>query len=114
MRRTVKIELGTFATASVEANLGCDVLTGLQLAVTDYVRKLEVGAAPTSIPCLPAGTPPAESKRGFELPLDGSTLTTLRSEAAREGVSVSRLAAHAVFVYLAELDRLTPASAPVA
>jgi hypothetical protein len=110
MRTIVKVALGTFARAGIEAHLGSDVLTGLRVALVDYARKLESGSSPIEIPRFCRGAVPAAVD--FELPVDRPTLAILEREAERQGASVSQLAAHAVLACLAELDRMTPASGP--
>jgi hypothetical protein len=102
----VKIALGTFACRGVETHLGSDVATGAQAALAEYVRKIRDGVAPAVVPRFALEAAEPAPATAFELTLDEQTWTTLELEAARQGTSLSRLAAHSVLVYLAELDRL--------
>jgi hypothetical protein len=105
---TLKVSLGTFARSGIEANLGPDVPAGVQLALADYVRRIDSGVCPVGLPKFDLGDVSAAS---FELPVDAHTLAVLKREAMRAGASVDEIAAHSVLLYLAELDRLSPPNA---
>lgn len=104
----MKITLGTFACKGIETSLDVDVVMTVRTALADYARRVESGAPPAGLP--PFASEPAEPApaQSLDLSLDEKTWATLTREAARQGTTLSRLAAHTVLVYLAELDRLTP------
>ena len=88
--------------------MGRDVPAGIQTALDEYVRRIDSGVPPIGLPGLAREAPGATSAVSFDLPVDEHTLAVLTREAAREGASVSEIAAHSVLLYLADLDRLTP------
>lgn len=89
--------------------MGSDLSVGVSAAVAEYTRRLDSDVPPVEIPDLAAHAP-AEPVRVVDLPLSRETLAALRREAARQRASVSELVAHSVLIYLAEIDRMTPAS----
>jgi hypothetical protein len=105
--RNVKVALGTFACNGIEAFLDADIPTGVQAVLSDFTRRLDSGRPPVGIPSLSDGSD-GEPALALDLPVDEHTWMVLEREAARQGATVSQLAAHSVLVYLAELDRLTP------
>jgi hypothetical protein len=104
----VKIALGTFACKGIEVYLGTDPRSGVRAALVDYARRIESGSPPMAAPCFPASPVEASKATSVDLPLDARTTALLEREAARQGVTMDEIAAHAVMLYLAELDRLTP------
>jgi hypothetical protein len=105
--RNVKVALGKFACNGIEAFLDSDIPAGVQAALSDFTRRIESGMPLAGIPRLSGGAE-GESALAVDLPVDERTWRILEREAARQGTTVSRLAAHSVLVYLAEIDRLTP------
>jgi hypothetical protein len=94
----------------VEAHLGSDLAIGVREALADYTRRLGSDSPPPEIPRFAAGTAPRRQARALDLPVSDETWELLEREAARQGATVSDLAAHSVLVYLAEIDRMTPLS----
>ena len=107
MVRSVKVPLGTFACNGIETNLDADIVACVRAALSDFTQRLESGHRPVDIPRAPAEPVSVEPAMAVDLPLDERTWQLLRGEARRQGTTICRLAAHAVMVYLAELDRLT-------
>lgn len=107
MVRNVKVALGTFACNGIETFLDSDIPTGVQAALSDFTRRVESGRLPVALPRL-SDAAGGEPTLALDLPVDERTWRALEREAARQGATVSQLAAHSVLVYLAELDRLTP------
>lgn len=101
----VRVALGTFAREEIEARFGHDIAAGVWAALEYYADRLESGPAPAEFPRLRreqrAETPGAD----LELFVEPEIRRALEREARRSGVSVEQLAVHAVFVYLADLDR---------
>jgi hypothetical protein len=112
--RHVKIPLGTFACSGIEAYLDADIAAGVRAALNDFTQRLASGARPVDLPGAPLRADLTESATAVELSLDERAWQLLRCEADRQGTTVSQLSAHAVLVYLADLDRLTPSSSATA
>lgn len=100
----VNIQLGELACRGLESHFGSDFSSGVRKALVHYAYKLRVGRRPLAPPRFLADPPPPQEV--FDLTLDAETEAVLDEEARKQHVSISRLAAHAVFVYLAELEFL--------
>lgn len=100
----VNVKLGELACRGLESHFGPDIPTGARKALVHYAYKLRVGRRPVAPPRFLGDPPPPEAV--FDLTLDRETEAILAQEALKQNVSVTRLAAHAVFVYLAELEFL--------
>jgi hypothetical protein len=87
--------------------MGVDVETGVHAALCHYAGKLESGRAPVGPPQFLQDQGPGSAETSFELAVDPEVEAVLEREAARQGMSTSRLALHSVLVYLAELDFLS-------
>ena len=101
----VRVALGTFARSGIEARLGSDLAVGVQAALLHYTRRLASGWAPPDLPRFLRGSPREPSAAGFEIPVDPEIEQILEREVRRQGAALEQLAAHAVFVYLADLDQ---------
>ena len=99
----INVELGKLACSGLEGHFG-DLEAGARKALLHYAYKLKAGRKPVAPPRF-LGEPPAPEAK-FELTLDRDTEALLAQEAARQHTTVSRLATHAVLVYLAELEFL--------
>lgn len=104
----MRIALGKTACMGIKAHLGPDVAAAVEAALSDYTQRLASSSPPLGIPPCWAESPRSGPEVAFDLPLDEETRATLEREAARQGATVSQLAAHSVLLYLAELDRMTP------
>ena len=103
-RIVVTVELGKLACRGLEGHFGDDVSAGTRKALLHYAYKLKAGRRPVAAPrFLRAETSPEVE---FVLTLDRETEALLAQEARRQETTMARLAAHAVLVYLAELDFL--------
>ena len=109
----MKIAIGSFARSGIESQLGSDVRGAVQAALSHYAGKLKSGRPPIAPPQFLPEQPLPDAKEAFELSVDAETEALLEHEAAKLGTDVSRLAAHSVMVYLAELDFLAAPSRPV-
>jgi len=100
----VNVELGKLACSGLEGHFGTDLTVGARKALLHYAYKLKVGRTPIAAPRFLGAPSAAEVK--VELTLDRETEALLAQEAERLQITTSRLAAHAVLVYLAELEFL--------
>lgn len=100
----VNVELGKLACSGLEGHFGPNLAAGARKALLHYAYKLKAGRRPIAAPrFLHSEVSP---QANFELTLDRETEALLAQEARRQRTTTSRLAAHAVLVYLAELDFL--------
>lgn len=100
----VNVELGKLACQGLEGHFGEDVLGGARKALLHYAYKLKAGRRPIAAPRFLRAERVTWAQ--FDLTLDRDTEALLAQEARRQRTTMSRLAAHAVLVYLAELDFL--------
>lgn len=102
----MRVALGPFACSGIEAHLGGDIPAGVRTALFHYTGKLKTGRRPVSFPrFLAAGAGAQEEpKVSFDLIVDAETEAMLEREALRQRTTTSRLVAHSVLVYLAELE----------
>jgi hypothetical protein len=105
----MRVALDIFARSGIETHLGQDIVAGVRAALRHYTRRLSCEAE--ELPGFPRFRHeliPDPQLRGTELELsiDPAVETVLAHE-AREfpGVTVEQMAAHAVMVYLADMDR---------
>src|SRR3954452_22658362 len=99
----VMVELGKLACRGLEGHFG-DIEAGTRKALLHYVYKVKVGRRPVAAPRFLKASSDRAAK--FELTFDRDTEALLALEAAEQHTTVSRLATHAVLVYLAELEFL--------
>jgi hypothetical protein len=110
--RLVRITLGGFARISLEALCGSDLRTGAQAALRHYTRRLRSDMPPVALsrsmyergPVAPRG-----NVVELELAVPQEVEVALEAEARANQVGLEQVVAHAVFVFLADLD-----SAPLA
>jgi hypothetical protein len=99
----MRVALGEFACLCVANRFGADLASGIQAAARYYSRKLASQAdfGP------PARLPQRLEKPFVELDvaIDEEVLDRLEDEARSCAVDLQALLNHAVFVYLADLDR---------
>lgn len=106
----MRVALDIFARSGIETHLGQDLVGGVRAALRHYTQRL--GCEAEELPRFPRfrfELIPDPERRGTELELsiDPAVEAALAHE-AREfpGVTVEQMAAHAVMVYLADMDRL--------
>jgi hypothetical protein len=102
--KMVRVELGKLACSGLEGHFGPDLGVGARKALLHYAYKLKAGRKPIAAPRFLNATTEVEAE--FDLTLDRETEALLAQEAKRLRISTTRLATHAIFVYLAELDFL--------
>jgi hypothetical protein len=100
----MKVALGIFACSGIETFLGGDLASGTQAALRHYTTLLRAGFEPIGLPafCLGAWAGPSKA---IDVPLDSDIEQSLQREVQRLGASLEQLIAHAVLIYLADLDR---------
>jgi hypothetical protein len=105
----MRIALGRFATSAVGSGLGGDRAAVVRIALYQYFRSLRSRRPPLPIPgfCRAAAPTPRIT---FEVEVDPEVETELAAEASRQEATLEQLATHAIFVYLADLDRPTSAA----
>jgi hypothetical protein len=99
----INVELGKLACSGLEGQFG-DLEVGARKALLHYAYKLRVSRKPVPAPRFLETASEPEAK--FELTLDRDSEALLAQEAARQHTTVTRLATHAVMIYLAELEFL--------
>lgn len=108
----MRVALGTFACQEIQARLGDDIAGGVRAALEHYARRLESGPAPAEFPRFRREQRAKTSGADFELSVEPEIRRRLELEARRSGVPVEQLAVHAVFVYLADLERAAEEKRP--
>ncbi len=102
----MRVALGQFACIGIETHLGADIPAGVRTALFHYAGKLKTGRRPVAFPHFLAEGAPQEPEVAFDLTVDAETEAMLEREAQRQQTTASRLVAHTVLVYLAELEFL--------
>jgi hypothetical protein len=100
----MKVALGTFACFCIEARFGPDPAPTVEAALRHYTRRLRSAKPPLPPPAFSRAAAPDGSGAEFELALEPEVQAALEEEARAQAVQVEQLIAHAVFVYLADLD----------
>lgn len=103
----MRVALGTFACEEVEARFGDDIAAGVRAALEHYARRLQSDPAPPEFPSFRREEREGTIRADVELSIEPGVRWTLSREARRLAVPVEQLAVHAVFDYLADLDRAT-------
>lgn len=102
----MQVAVGPFTRQGIEERLGPDLPAAVEIALLYYVGKLRSGRGAPGFPSFLQGAefePPAAE---IELNVGPEVEEVLSAEAERQHTTVDRLAAHSIFLYLAELDRL--------
>jgi len=99
----VNVELGKLACSGLDGHFG-DIEAGARKALLHYVYKLKAGRKPVPAPRFLDSASDLVAK--FDLTLDRESEAVLAEEALRQHTTVTRLATHAVMIYLAELEFL--------
>ena len=101
----MRVSIGKFSRAGIEAGFGPDVSAGAEAALRDYALRLESSESP---PGLPPFAPEAAEADAAVLELDlavpPEVEESLIGEARERGVPVERIVAHAIYVFLADRD----------
>lgn len=101
---SMRVAIGNLACSGIEARLDADARRGVVAALICYLDRLSSGSRPLPPPSFSCDPSAAEGSRSFELQVPPRARVALEREARRHGVSLDRISAHAVFLYLADLD----------
>jgi hypothetical protein len=99
----MRVTLGTLAYSGIEARFGPSTAAGVDAALRHYTRRLASRRPPAPVPSF-ARRPPATPVMELDLAVGSQIEAALSKESERQGVSIDLILAHAVFVYLADLD----------
>lgn len=99
----MKVKLGSFARSAIEARLGTDVPAGVEAALLHYARRVKSGQKPVAYPDFVEQSSVGPDGE-FEVSLTPEVERVLTDEMRKQGLSLDQVAAHAVFVYLADLE----------
>jgi hypothetical protein len=102
----MQVAVGSFTRQGIEERLGPDLPAGVEIALLYYVGKLRSGRGAATFPSFLQNADFEAPVAEVELNVGPDVEETLAGEAARQRTTVDRLAAHSVYLYLAELDRL--------
>jgi hypothetical protein len=105
------VRLGPFVRQGIEDRIGPDLPAGVEIALLFYVGKLSSGRGAPSYPSFLQNADFDDPVDEVELDVGPEVEAMLSGEAERQHTTVDRLAAHSVFLYLAELDRVEAESA---
>jgi|GEM_PF-1364044 len=100
------VGLGPFVRQGIEDRLGPDVPAGVEIALLFYLGKLSSGRGAPRYPAFLQSSGFEAPDAEVELNVGAEVEELIWGEAERQHITVDRLAAHSVFIYLAELDRL--------
>jgi hypothetical protein len=101
----LRVALCRFAREEVEARLGGDIALGVGAALEHYARRFDSGHAPAALPGFLVDSPGEALEAELELSVAPEVRKALEREVRRSGAALDQLAAHSVFVYLADIDR---------
>lgn len=100
----VNIALDPFVIGSIEGRFGADPARAVAAALRHYERRLRSGNRPPEVPLFMRGIGVDRATAvELEVPVAAGVSGALGREAARQGVELDRLAAHAAFVFLDDL-----------
>ena len=102
----MRVALGQFACMGIETHIGDDIPAGVRKALFHYAAKLKAGRRPIEVPRFLSDQDPAQAAVDFELIVDAETEAMLEREARRQQTTTTRLVAHTVLTYLAEIEFL--------
>jgi hypothetical protein len=100
------VALGPFMRQGIEDRLGPDIPAGVEIALLFYLGKMRSGRGAPSFPHFLQSAAFESPVAEVELDVGPEVEALIQGEAERQHISVDRLAAHSVFIYLAELDRV--------
>jgi hypothetical protein len=108
----MRVVLGNFARSGIERHLGADLAAGVQAALLHYSRRLRSARAPVWAPRACDGFVPDTPGASIDLPVDPEVRLALEREAERWEATTEQMLAHAVLVYLADMDAAAAPAVP--
>lgn len=94
-----------FALGSIEARFGAETDCGLEAALRHYARRVLSKRRPPEVPLFMREVAvDREAATEFEVSVSDEVLAALGREAGRQEVEFDRIVAHAVFVYLDDIQ----------
>lgn len=107
----MRVPLGALARTGIESRLETDVAAGAEQALRYYVRRLDSDDAPVAYPRFRRTSDcGSDGVAEVELSLDAGVHAALVREARRQAIPVEQLLAHAVLVYLADMEAASAAA----
>jgi hypothetical protein len=102
----MKIALGGFARSEIEAQLGSDLVAGVELALRQYARRLRSRHPPPGFPRFELARRFKAAETELDVDVEPEVAQILQHELSKSDPQLSpgQLVKHAVLVYLAELD----------
>jgi hypothetical protein len=104
----MQVGLGPFARQGLEDRLGPDIQAGVEVALLYFLGKQRSNREVPEFPSFLQNEDFEDPVTLFDLNVGPEVEGMLRGEAERRHITVDRLIAHCVFIYLAELDRVEP------
>jgi len=101
----VKIALEPFARSSIEDRFGPDLCRGAESALRHYARRVRSRRRPPDVPLFMRGVGvDRDAAIELELSLPYEVQSALTREARLQRVAPDRIVAHAIFVYLSDIE----------
>jgi hypothetical protein len=108
----MQVGLGPFARQGLEDRLGPDLQAGVEVALLYFLGKQRSGREVPEFPSFLQNEHFEDPVALFDLDVGPEVEGMISGEAERRHMTVDRLVAHCVFIYLAELDRVEPEADP--
>jgi hypothetical protein len=102
----MQVGLGPFARQGLEDRLGPDLQAGVEVALLYFLGKERSNRSLPPFPSFLQNEHFEDPVALFDLDVGPEVEGMLSGEAERRQITVDRLIAHCVFIYLAELDRV--------
>lgn len=104
----MQVGLGPFAKRGLEDRLGPDLQAGVEVALLYFLGKQRSNRGVPDFPSFLQNERFEDPVARFDLDFGPDVEGMLAGEAKRRHITVDRLIAHCVFIYLAEFDRVEP------
>jgi hypothetical protein len=108
----MQVGLSPFARRGLEDRSGPDLRAGVEVALLYFLGKQQSGRDVPDFPSFLHSASFEEPVARFDLDFGPGVEGLLAGEAKRRHITVDRLVAHCVFIYLAEFDRVEPEVEP--
>jgi hypothetical protein len=100
------VGLGPFVQQGIEDRFGPDLPAGVEISLLFYLGRMNSGRGAPEYPAFLQNSGFEDPVAEVELNIGADVEEQILGEAKRRHISIDRLAAHSVFIYLAELDRV--------